>query len=401
MTLATKLLTAAGFLSFFVFGFIDNLKGPLLPEILRAEGMSYSQGGTFFLAAYVGFVIATLATGVMADLLSNRRVLLLAGVCLLGGIAGLNLTSSLLLLNLFMGLVGLGLGAIEVGANGLMVELHSQARARYLNLLATFHGVGSFLVPLIAAWLISKQLAWPQVYLCAGTLAVLLVALCGLTRHQPRERGVDGAGWNWSEVLRSGFTVRMCWFYLLICAYVAVELGVAAWLVEYLQKVEKLSLGHSSLYLSTFFALIMLGRFFGSWWVERVGYLRMITFALCGTLLCLIGGIYGPASMRWLLPLSGLSMAIVFPTVAAAVAASHQANVGSIFGILFTFGGVGGALGPWVIGLVSDAYGLQMGLASTLLFCCVALVALMALIRSSGTPIQELGTVRPIATGDH
>ncbi len=379
MRLSTQLLTAGGFLSFFVFGFIDNLKGPLLPEILRSEGMSYGQGGTFFLAAYVGFVIATLATGVMADLLSNRRVLLLAGACLLGGIVGMNLTSSLLLLNLSMGLVGLGLGAIEVGANGLMVELHSTARARYLNLLATFHGVGSLLVPLVAAWLISRKLPWPQIYLCAGTLVVLLIALCGLTRHQPRAQSHDAAGWNWSVVLRDGFTPRMRWFYLLICAYVAVEIGVAAWLVEYLQQVEQVSMGHSSLYLSGFFALIMLGRFFGSWWVERIGYLRMIAAALCGTLVCLAGGLYGPSEVRWLLPLSGLFMAIVFPTVAAAVAASHSANVGSIFGILFTFGGVGGALGPWIIGLVSEAYGLQAGLASTLLFCSVAIVALVML----------------------
>ncbi len=379
MRLSTILLTAGGFLSFFVFGFIDNLKGPLLPEILRSEGMSYGQGGTFFLAAYVGFVIATLSTGIMADLLSNRRVLLLAGVCLLAGIIGMNLTSSLLLLNLSMGLVGMGLGAIELGANGLMVELHSTARARYLNLLATFHGVGSLLVPLMAAWLISKGLPWPQIYLCAGTLVVLLVALCGLTRHQPREHKLGGTGWNWNVVLREGFTARMCWFYLLICAYVAVELGIAAWLVEYLQKVEQMSLARSSLYLSGFFALIMLGRFFGSWWVERVGYLRMIAAALCGTLMCLAGGLYGPNEMRWMLPLSGLFMAIVFPTVAAAVAATHQANVGSIFGILFTFGGVGGALGPWVVGQVSDSYGLQTGLASTLVFCGVAIVALLML----------------------
>ena len=152
MSLSSKLLTAGAFLSFFAFGFIDNLKGPLLPEILRVEKMSYAQGGTFFLAAYVGFIVATLASGVLADMLSNRRVLLLSAICLLSGAGGLNATTSLPLLNLSMGIIGLGLGGIEVGANGLMVELHSASRARYLNLLATFHGVGSLLVPLVAAW---------------------------------------------------------------------------------------------------------------------------------------------------------------------------------------------------------------------------------------------------------
>jgi fucose permease len=49
-------LTFGCFLSFFAFGFIDNLKGPILPELLHAEKFTMTQGGTFFLSAYIGFV---------------------------------------------------------------------------------------------------------------------------------------------------------------------------------------------------------------------------------------------------------------------------------------------------------------------------------------------------------
>jgi len=380
--LSTKLLTAGGFLAFFVFGFIDNLKGPLLPEVLRAEELSYSQGGTFFLAAYVGFIVATLLTGVMADVVSNRRVLLLAGVCLGSGIVGLNAFEPFSMLVLCMGVIGLGLGGIEVGANGLMVELHSVKRARYLNLLATFHGIGSLLVPLMSAWLIARQLTWQQIYLCTGSLAGVLILAFALPGKVDPKLADAKDRWDCSLVLRLGFTRRMCWFYLLICAYVAVELGVAAWMVEYLQKVHHMSVSRSSIYLSAFFVMIMLGRLLGSWFVERVGYLRMVGCSLVGTLLFLIGGLFGPTGWTVLLPASGLCMSIVFPTVAAAVSGLHRTNVGSIFGILFTFGGVGGALGPWLIGLVSDAYGLQLGLSATLLFCCVALLALGMLSRT-------------------
>ncbi|MEO8271386.1 MAG: MFS transporter [Aureliella sp.] len=386
MSLSSKLLTAGAFLAFFAFGFVDNLKGPLLPEILRVEKMSYAEGGTFFLAAYIGFIVATLASGVLADMLSNRRVLLLSAVCLVIGAGGLNATSSLPLLNLFMAILGFGLGGIEVGANALMVELHSAQRARYLNLLATFHGVGSLLVPLVAAWLISVPLKWPQIYLCTAVLALPLIGIFTLTSPVSADkRGETVTGWSWRELVQVGFSWRMGWFYLLICAYVAVELGVAAWLVEYLQKEQQISVSRSSFYLSGFFAMIMFGRFFGSWWVERVGYLRMIALALTGTLTCLTAGLFGPAEWRLLLPISGLFMSIVFPTVTAAVAAAHPSNVGSIFGILFTFGGIGGALGPWTIGLVSQAFGLRWGLASTIAFCVIALIALTVLARTQSS----------------
>lgn len=389
MSLSSKVLTAGAFLSFFVFGFVDNLKGPLLPEILRTEGMSYAQGGAFFLAAYIGFIIATLASGVLADMLSNRYVMLLSAACLIVGAGGLNVATSLLFLNLSMAVIGLGLGGIEVGANGLMVELHTTARARYLNLLGTFHSVGSLTVPLVVAWLIAVPLRWPQIFLSTALLAIPVLAIFAVARPtvkptsqaNPTSHSSQARRWSWHETLRIGFTRRMGWFYLLISSYVAAELGVAAWLVEYLQEVEHLSVTLSSLYLSSFFILIMLGRFFGSWWIERVGYLRMIAIALCGSLVCLTGGIFGPHGWTWLLPASGLFMSIVFPTIAAAVAAAHPTNVGSIFGLLFTFGGVGGALGPWVIGLVAQAYGLSWGLSTTLGFCAIAVVALAVLSR--------------------
>ena len=94
MSTSTKLLTAGCFISFFVFGFIDNLKGPSLPEILRNGEYSYSQAGTILFAGYLGFILATLATGVMADVVSNRSVLLLAAVCLGIGSIGIGTTHS-------------------------------------------------------------------------------------------------------------------------------------------------------------------------------------------------------------------------------------------------------------------------------------------------------------------
>lgn len=385
----TRWLTASGFLAFFVFGFTDNLKGPLLPELLRAEGLSYAQGGTFFLAAYLGFMLATLVTGLLADWLNNRRMLLIAGGLMIGGLSVLNTIDAWTAWVLCMFVIGLGLGAIEVGGNGLMVELHPQQRARYLNLLATFHGVGSLIVPLFSAWLLSVQFSWRQVYLCSAGLAACLVASLLLAKSQPQPHAqlhnASTPAGHWSELLRLAFNVRMCVYYVLIAAYVAVELGVAAWLVEYLHRTRQYSIAQGSLYLSLFFAMIMLGRFVGSWWVERVGYLRMVGLSLLATLLLLAIGLWGPPACAILLPLSGLSMSTVFPTVTASATVGQHSHVGALMGVLFTFGGLGGALGPWLIGLASEAYGVQTGLSGSLLFAVVALVALLWLQLTSAS----------------
>jgi len=173
----------------------------------------------------------------------------------------------------------------------------------------------------------------------------------------------------------------MGWYYLLICSYVALELGLAASLMEYLQQTRGKSGLESSYYLSGFFITIMLGRFIGSFYVEKLGYLRMVGVALIGGVCCLIAGIFGHEALLIALPISGGFFSIVFPTVTAIVTRLHEKNVGKVLGILFTFGGIGGAIGPWMIGVVGDWIGLQMGMCMIILYGLVAVMALLIVAR--------------------
>jgi fucose permease len=373
------LLTAGGFFAFFIFGFVDNLKGPTLPALLRDLNFSYSQGGTILFSAYLGFMVATLLTGVLADAAGVKAVLLLAGVSLTIGLAVYSLMSAFWLLALAMFVVGLGLGAIEVGGNALIVDLHRFNRGRYLNWLAVFHGVGSFLVPLYAAQLLSAAFTWRQVYQSAIVLAIGM-AIFFLVVKYPRTQSAGG-GLNLRTLLAAGLTWRMGWFYLLIAVYVAAEIGIAAWIVEYLQEVKGFSIGTSSLYLSLFFAAIMVGRLAGSFVVERIGYVNIMLMATAASIVTLTLGIFGPPALTFLIPLTGLFFSIMFPTATAAVSALQVANVGAILGVLFTFGGLGGALGPWLIGIAADLIGLELAFALSIVFCVVTLTALLALRR--------------------
>ncbi len=388
MRSSRTLLTAGCFLAFFAFGFIDNLKGPILPELLRTEHFSLSQGGALFFGAYVGFIVATLITGIFADLFGNRRVLLLAGLFLCAGIVGVSLVNSLIVLMMLMSVIGLGLGAIEVGANGLIVELHPDNPGRYLNLLATFHGTGSFLVPLYVAWLVNLGIHWQGIFLSVVLLAGILAIAFVFSPGGEAAKSKWTTQRNWGKILRVVFAGQMSWYYLLITSYVAVELGVGAWLMEYLQQVRDQTVAQSSFYLSGFFAMIILGRFFGSFVVEKLGYLRVVGVALLGGMICLIVGFFGSNVLILALPISGAFFSIVFPTITAVVTGMHKENVGTTLGIFFTFGGLGGALGPWTIGVVSQAFGLQWGLCSSIGFCLVAISALLVLSAKT-TRIEE------------
>lgn len=387
-TLSIRRITVGSFIAFFLFGFADNLKGPTLPEVLRELNFTYSQGGTLMFAAYLGFLIATLLTGLLSDRAGNKMVLFVACACLLPGFLGYGGFSAFGLLAAAMLAIGLGLGSIEVGGNLIVVDLYAQDKGRYLNLLGFFHGLGSALAPLYAGRLLKIGVSWRNIY-WSGAIIVVLLAVYFLFTHYPRKPSAESHQLDFKHLGKSAFTKEMIWYDLLIAVYVAAEIGIGAWLVDFLQNVKAQSIMRSSLSLSLFFAGVTVGRLIGSFFIEKVGYHKVLWYASLASLGCLGLGIFGPPAFAFFLPLTGVFFSIMFPTITASVSDLHQENVGTILGMLFTFAGVGGMLGPWMMGLVSDWAGVTWGFSTLLLFCLVMCVALAAL-RRPAVPVQHV-----------
>jgi len=377
-TRAIWLLTAAGFFSFFIFGFVDNLKGATLSSLLADLDFSYAQGGSILFGAYLGFFIATLVAGVLADSMGNRMILILAGGLISVGILAFAGANGFWLLFGAMLIIGLGMGAIEVSGNGLIVQLHQLNRGRYLNLLATFHGIGALVVPLYAGWLLNAGVSWRQVFQYSLPMAVLLT-LAFLLTPAPSKRAPRSAqqpAFDWQAVGKLGFTRQMLWFYAAIAFYVSAELGIGAWVVEFLQRSKGFSLTGATGFLSLFFGMIMLGRVVGSFVVERLGYVRSVLGAATGGLICVLIGIFGPPALAVFIPICGLFFSIIFPTITAVVSDVNREKTNTILGLLFAAGGVGGALGPWAIGVASSSLGIQMGFALVAVYCLLVIGAM-------------------------
>ncbi len=173
----------------------------------------------------------------------------------------------------------------------------------------------------------------------------------------------------------------MILFFIGIIFYVAAEIGIGAWLVEFLQKVKLQSVTQSTLYLALFFGSMTAGRFIGSFFLSRVGYIKSMLYAGVAALIFVGIGVFSSAELAVLLPLSGFFFSIIFPTLTAAVSDMHQENQGTILGLLFTFAGLGGMVGPWLVGVVSDLAGLQLGFGIILVFLLGLNISLGLLIR--------------------
>lgn len=376
--ISTLFITAGAFFAFFVFGFADNLKGPVLPEMLSSLNLSYSRGSNILLLSYLGFMFATLIAGNLADRIGNRAVMSMAGAVLALGVAGTAYASSVYMLYFTFFVLGFGLGTIEISANGIIVDTYPVKTGFYLNILAFFHGAGSMLAPLYAGKMIADGAQWNSVYRLIILLPVTLAISFFVARFTKGR--VKKATLRETDAKKSGFlrlfSKELILFSIMIAAYVAAEIGIASWIVEFLQKEKEFSVVKSSLFLSLYFGFITAGRLLGSTFVDRIGHIKILRIVSLASILFLISGIFSHNSLAIILPLTGFFFSIIFPTITAAASERFKENRGSVLGILFFFAGLGGMAGPWLVGSVAEFSGIKWGLAVNGLFCLIMAVTL-------------------------
>jgi len=380
--------TIGCFISFFLFGFVDNLKGPTIPSILRDLSFNYSIGGTIILANYFGFLLATLFIGLLANVIGRKKIILIAAFLVVFGLLGYSYFSSFLILALFMFVIGMGLGAIEIGANIIIVELQSKKKGMFLNVLAFLHGFGSILGPIFTNQIIKNDSDWRNVYLMTIILPIILFFYFIIFKYPETKYEVPAVKKK-INIKKIFLKKHLILFYILIAVYVAAEVGVASWIIEFLQKIKDIPKSLSIFYLSLFFIFLTAGRLIGAFIVEKIGYLKILLICSCCSLVCLSLGIFGPKEFVLFLPLTGFFFSIVFPTATAAISDHAGEHLSSILAVTFAFAGIGGMIGPFVVGILSDKISIFEGFSLNIVFCAIMLITLVFLMLMKNRPAEK------------
>lgn len=374
---------AGCFLSYLLFGFVDNIKGPAIPVILKDMGFDYSLGGAITFVEYTGFFLASFLAGYLADLFGKKFPLILAVCCLLFGITGYSLAPGLPFFFIFIFFIGLGCGSLELAGGNIIASVRTSDRGRYLNLLNAFFGIGAVFTPIIAGWLFDRAVSWRTVYQLS-LAAVIPAGIYFLFMRLPKERPVrEKEKVSVRQMYEMVTQPQVRLLYIAIFAYVAAEISVATWMVDFLQTSRHISVVSSSLYLSVHFGGMAAGRFLGSLFVDRLGHLRsLLLFSALSAAFIAIGS-FGPDSVCFVLAFTGFGYSIIFPTATAVISGMPSRHPGTQLGLFYGAGGLGGAVGPWIAGLASDILGPAAGMAVSLFFCLVLFLCTASFMRAA------------------
>ena len=346
-------------LMFLMFAMTSDAVGSVIPKIIAEFHLSMKAASAFQYAPMAAMAAGAVLLGFLADRL-GRKPTIIIGLALYAAASALfALGSSFGQFVALLALEGLGVSIFKTGALALVGDV-SRSTAQHtglMNLLEGFFGIGSIIGPAIVALLLTERLSWKWLYVIAAAVCALLIVLALIAEYPP-ERSTERppAGLLPTlALLRDPYALS---FSCLISLYVAVEVAIYVWMPTYLGFYRGALLEFVPYALTAFFVLRAAGRLLGAWLLARCSWttaLALLSIAIFG---CFAGSLAGGARIGViLLPLSGLFMSVIYPTVnSKGISGFPKAEHGRVSGLLLAFTALAAALAPFAMGAVSDAY---------------------------------------------
>jgi len=354
------LIRALTCLMFLMFAMTSDAVGSVIPKVIEEFRLDMKAASAFQYAPMAAMAAGALLLGFLADRLGRKRTVIL-GLALYGGSSVLfALGHSFGQFVALLALGGLGISVFKTGALALVGDISSSTgqHTAIMNLIEGFFGVGSILGPAIVAGLLGCGLSWKWLYVIAAGICAILIVLALLVDY-PRPHFDTAPPVSLAHtvgLLRDPYAVGFC---CLMMLYVAVEVAIYVWMPTYLLAYRGPFVWLAASALTVFFALRAAGRLFGAWLLSRLSW--SLTLGLLGFAIvcCFTASLVGGARLGViLLPLSGLFMSVIYPTLnSKGISCFPKSEHGRVAGLLLFATALAAALGPYAMGALSDAYG--------------------------------------------
>jgi MFS transporter, FHS family, glucose/mannose:H+ symporter len=368
------------FAGFVLSGIATTIIGPMLPIFIRRWSLNDGQAGFFSSIQFLAALAGTLASSAVAAWRGYRPALVLGFALMGAGLASLNADTHQVALAATAAF-GLGYGLITPGTNLFVAELGGAKSASLLNQLNFAWGAGAMACsPLIALALkrngLNILLTGAAIF--GGILVVgLLFASFGAQKHE-KDPGTAGGA---SPAIGLGVTIALAAMFFI---YVAMENGIGIWSAEYAKRLANGITGMTTLAPMFFYAGLTSGRGAAPLFLrrlpERTIVLGALSLAAAATALLIAARSLPVATLAVFL--AGLGCASVYPIYIAWLSRWYGARAKKIGGTLFALASLGGSVGPWLVGSVSQfSASLRIGLLVPLLSALIMIGLVLLLGR--------------------
>jgi MFS family permease len=351
-------------------------------------------------ASSLGFFVMgvfAIFSGKLVDKYGPRIVMTFSGVILVAGLILTSLASEIWQLYLAYGVVvGISISSAEVVTLSMVARWFTKRRGFMTSIIKIGNGLGMFIIPLLASWLILKS-NWHTAYVILGAIAGIVVIFVGqFMKKDPSVLGMQSYGavsktsGNQSlndRAFTAGQLLRNSSFWLVSGVYFFAWYATQSVIIHVAVHLQdnQMTVSQAAGILSIIGAVSIAGRLAMGIVGDRIG--NRIALVICCSIIFLssiwlqfvFGGwkayifavVYGFAH--------GGFFAILSPLVAELFGLrSHGSNLG----MLIFIGQTGGAIGPIISGQLYDTtQSYQLAFYLVLGFAFLSLIASILLMR--------------------
>ncbi len=379
--------------------FFSIIIPPLFPFLVPELGISYAQASLLVVAFFVTYSVVQLPVGRLVDVYDPRRLLAFGQALLSVGIALVAFAPSFGLM--LVGMVVAGFGGSTYHPTGMSVISDSESTETHGRSMG-IHGMIGVLGPVaspVVMTAVAVSAGWRAALLVGAGLGLVFAVLLYLAYPRvvpsdeppaPSASLLAAARQELSGTL--GETARRSWQFVrsptmlgLIGLFAVVGAEVRA--VQSFTPVFASDLvGTDPTFGNAMLAVTMVAAGLAStaagYGVDRVD--RRLFAGGCFTLTALAIAVLVLVPMpRLVLPVAfaglGIAMYSIYPAVnAIAAGATTPTQSGSMFAVTQTAAAIGAAVGPYLIGAVSDLVSLRLGFLVTAGIAAVGIVVILA-----------------------
>ncbi|WP_299945014.1 sugar MFS transporter [uncultured Microbulbifer sp.] len=357
---------------FFLWGFITCLNDILIPYLKGIFDLNYAQAMLVQSCFFGAYFLVSLPAGALVSRIGYQKGIVTGlGVAVLGCLlfipAGRMEIYALFLGALFV--LASGITLLQVSANPYVTVLGDEhTAASRLTMTQAFNSLGTTIAPQFGAIMIlpaagvaasaagASAVAVPYLIL-ASSLAVLAIVfgilkLPQMTAHTVTKGQAESA-WNYRHLVLGAVAIFL---------YVGAEVSIGSFLVNFMAEdsIAGLEESEAAFFVSLYWGGAMVGRFAGALIMRYIAAGNVL--AVCAIVSCilLLITVIGDGYLAMYAVLAvGLSNSIMFPTIFSLAVAKLGRATSQGSGIL-CLAIVGGAVVPFLQGLLADRVGIQL-----------------------------------------
>ncbi|MCK9615032.1 MAG: MFS transporter [Candidatus Omnitrophica bacterium] len=359
-----KLTAIVALSSVFTLAICFVIIGAVSIELKTALGIGNSEIGTLVLTLFLTACVTQLIIGPLVDKFGHKPIAITGFIICSLSIFLLGLATNFKLALVAAFLLGAGAMCVNTVGNTLIpvVLFGGNDPARASNFGNGFFGLGLILTPLI----ISAFVKYNNALFCIGA-SLLIFLLFSFLASYPKV----STGFKFSMAIKLLGKTPVVIAALALTCYISLESTMNTWIKSLMAELFKSSgnsnfLTHAGFVLSLFGVCMMLGRFLSSAVknLTKIG-VNVIAIASLASMLAIILMIVTKSYVLAIMAviLIGFSFAPIFPIIVGVTFARFEASLyGSIFGIIFSIGLLGGTFVPQYVGYLAKEKTIQQSL---------------------------------------